>query len=124
VDDPVAARSRPRVDAENLHGRRVGRRADDPRESRGRDRSLPYGMAAPTTLVPKPSLDGTTARVGAGPVPPTAALRRDGLQHSLGDVEVRVHILDVVVVLEPFDEVDDLLGGWLVTDLHGHLRHH
>ena len=29
VDDPVAARSRPWVDAENLHGRRVGGRADD-----------------------------------------------------------------------------------------------
>ena len=39
----------------------------------------------------------------------------DGLQHGLGDVEVGVDVLDVVVVLEALDQADDLLRRRLVA---------
>jgi hypothetical protein len=35
VDDPVPASSRPWIDADDLHGERLGRRSDDPSTRKG-----------------------------------------------------------------------------------------
>ena len=51
-------------------------------------------------------------------------LGRDGLEHPLGDVEVRVDVLDVVVVLERVDQAEHLLCGALVLDLDRGLGQH
>src|SRR3954453_20976305 len=46
----------------------------------------------------------------------------DPLQHLVGDVVVRVHVLHVVAVLERVDEPEDLPRGLLV-EFHGHAGH-
>src|SRR5213080_4272990 len=48
----------------------------------------------------------------------------DGLEHALGDVEIRVDVLHVVVVLERVDQAQDLLRSALVRDLDCRLRDH
>ena len=48
---------------------------------------------------------------------------RDGLEHALGNVEVRVHVLHVVVVLELVDQTHHLPRLRLVLDRHRRLRH-
>src|SRR5207247_5728360 len=48
---------------------------------------------------------------------------RRRLQDALGDVEVRVHALDIVRVLELLHQSQDLARGALVLDLKCCLRH-
>src|SRR5512142_1360825 len=51
-------------------------------------------------------------------------LRRDGLHHLLRDVEVRVDLLDVVVLLEGVHQPQRLLGRPFVVQTHRRLGHH
>ena len=62
----------------------------------------------------------------ATPSPRGAAqpLGGGGLEHLLGDVEVRVDLLDVVVVLERVDQAHQLPRLALVVDRDGRLRQH
>src|SRR5215211_4556433 len=46
------------------------------------------------------------------------------LEQLLGDVEVRVDALDVVVLLQPVEQAHDLARHALVLDLHRRLRQH
>jgi hypothetical protein len=65
-------------------------------------------------------IDPGTAACGYGIVHESG----DRLEHPLGDVEVRVDVLDVVVVLELVHEAEDLLRIPLVRHLDGRLRDH
>src|SRR5262245_28811157 len=49
---------------------------------------------------------------------------RDGFEHLLRDVEVRVDVLNVVVVLELVDQAQNLLCRTFVCDLDRRLRTH
>src|SRR5581483_629062 len=71
-------------------------------------------------------LDNGSVSVGERPAaragrPPS--LGRDRLQHGLGDVEVRVHVLHVVVLLERVHEPQELPRRGLVLDPDRGLRH-
>src|SRR2546421_9176750 len=52
------------------------------------------------------------------------ALRDDGLEHVVGDVEVGVDGLDVVVLFKRVDQPQDASGRGLVGERHGLIRQH
>src|SRR6188474_986733 len=104
--------------------------------------SIPYRLKCPERLETKTSVSpascGSTWRRAESsdsirrPVSPPAVStteRATGLggyrhQHRLGDVEVRVDVLDVVGLLEPLDEPQHLARGRLVLDGDRRLGHH
>ena len=92
VDDPVPACSRPWIDAENSHEDTLGTGPDVSFPPRRIERAEPSGLAG------------------------------DRFQHLLGDVEVGVDVLDVVVVLERVDQAHHLPRLRFVLDGDGHLR--
>src|SRR5579862_6779744 len=95
-------------------GRSVGRVCHQPWSMPLRRPSLSWTIPYPQAAVPG-SMPNTFTEPGYGRLR-MFLLRGRSLQHVLGDVEVRVNLLHVVVVLECIDHPDQLLRLALVLD--------